>query len=44
MMSESMVREWRDREQERVAAICNPYHRKKASDLLNTLNAILQEG
>lgn len=43
MMSYDEVREWRDREQERVDAIVNPFHRKKATDVLTVLNAILQE-
>jgi len=43
MLSESEIREWRDKERERVGAIVNPYHRKRASDTLNVLNAVLQE-
>lgn len=41
MMSESEVREWRDRERERLNQIMNPYHQKKASDTLHLLNTIL---
>jgi hypothetical protein len=43
MMSEQELREWRDREQERVDAIVNPYHKKRASDTLLVLDAVLQE-
>ena len=43
MLSESEVREWRDKEKERLSAIVNPVQRRKQEMLLSVLNAILRE-
>jgi hypothetical protein len=43
MLSEDVVRNWRDKERERVEAFVNPYHRRLERVCLDTLNTILEE-
>jgi hypothetical protein len=43
MMLHDELKEWRDREQERVSAYANPHQRRLQSVILDVLNAVLQE-
>ena len=43
MMKEEDIKDWRDKEKERVAAFANPRHRRLESVILDTLNIVLGE-
>jgi hypothetical protein len=43
MMSVDDIRDWRDREKERVASFANPRHKRLESVILDTLNIVLGE-
>lgn len=43
MLSEDVVRDWRDNERDRVAAFVNPRQKRLESIVLDTLNTVLGE-
>ena len=43
MMKEEDIKEWRDREADRVKAFVNPRHKRLESVILDTLNIVLGE-